>query len=72
MGGAATLDGRRFVNRHINQPKIDCNGGGALLMGRDRGGMRGVDYFLLFWAGEWGNQREREREAGTSALSGRP
>ena len=28
MGGAPVLDGRRFVNRHINQPKIGCYGGG--------------------------------------------
>ena len=60
MGGAATLDGRRFVNRRINQPKIGCYGGGALLMRRDRGGTRGVDYFLPFWGGERGDQRERE------------
>jgi len=24
MGGAATLGGRRFVNRHNNQPKVGC------------------------------------------------
>jgi hypothetical protein len=71
MGGAATLDGRRFVNRRINQPKIGCYGGGALLMRRDRGGTRGVDYFLPFWGGERGDQRERERDW-ASALSGRP
>ncbi len=59
MGGATTLDGHRFVNRHINQPKIGCYGGGALLMRRNT---LGVDYFLLFWGGEWGNQRERERD----------
>ena len=27
MGGAATLGGRRFVNRHNNQPKVGCDGG---------------------------------------------
>jgi len=54
-----------------HQPKIGCYGGGALLMRRDRGGTRGVDYFLPFWGGERGDQRERERDW-ASALSGRP
>jgi hypothetical protein len=51
MGGASVLGGRRFFNRHNNQPKFGCGGGGgALVMRRDRGGTRGEDFFLSFWA----------------------
>jgi hypothetical protein len=56
-GGASTLGGRRFVNKHNNQPKIGCDGGEALLMRRDRGGTRGVDFFLSFWGDEWGDKK---------------
>ncbi len=42
-----------------------------MLMRRDRGGTREVDYFLPFWGGEWGDKRERERDR-ASALSGCP
>ena len=72
MGGASTLGGRRFVNRHNNQPKIGCDGGGgALLMRHDQGGTRGVDFFLSFWGNEWGNKKEREGGRAL-ALNGRP
>jgi hypothetical protein len=42
-----------------------------LLMRRDRGGTRGVDFFLSFWGDEWGDKKEREGGR-ASALSGRP
>jgi len=42
-----------------------------LLMRRDQGGTRGVDFFLSFWGEAWGDKRERERGR-ASALSGRP
>ena len=71
MGGASTLDGRRFVNRRINQPKIGCYGGGALLMRRDRGGTRGENYFLSFWAAN-GATKEREREGPSVGLKRPP
>ena len=71
MGGASTLGGRRFVNKHNNQLKIGCDGGEALLMRRGRGGTRGVDFFLSFWGNKWGDKKEREGGR-ASALSGRP
>ena len=37
MGGASTLVGRRFVNRHNNQQKIGCDGGEGRFW-RQRGG----------------------------------
>ena len=40
-------------------------------MRRDRGGTRGVDFFLSFWGDEWGDKKEREGGR-ASALSGRP
>jgi hypothetical protein len=42
-----------------------------LLMRRDRGGTRGVDFFLSFWGDKWGDKKEREGGR-ASALSGRP
>jgi len=71
MGGASTLGGLRFVNKHNNQTKIGCDGGEALLMRCGRGGTRGVDFFLSFWGDEWGDKKEREGGR-ASALSDRP
>ncbi len=35
-----------------------------MLMRRDRGGTRGVEFFLSFWGDEWGDKKEREGGVG--------
>ncbi len=42
-----------------------------MLIRRDRGRTRGVDFFLSFWGDEWSDKKEREGGR-ASALSGRP
>ena len=42
-----------------------------MLMRRDQGGTRGVDFFLSFWGDEWGDKKEKEG-GWASALSGCP
>ncbi len=49
-GGAEVLGGRHFVNIHNNQRSSAEAGGVALVMRRDRGGMRWEDFFLSFEA----------------------
>ncbi len=70
IGGAATLGGRRFVNRHNNQPKVGCNGGG----GDDDDEMQGRQnawggFFPVILGSEWGKEKERESDR-ASTLSG--
>jgi hypothetical protein len=45
MGGAVTLVGRRFVNRHNNQPKVGCSGGGGISDETRPSGTCGEDFF---------------------------
>ena len=71
MGGAATLRWPPF-HQKTQQPTEDrLLWGGGVADESDRGGTPGVDYFLPFWGGEWGDQRERERDR-ASALAATP
>ncbi len=63
MGGAVTLGGRSFVNRHNNQPKVGCDGGGVMMMRCKGGGTHGGYFFLSFWAAN-GATKKRERVTG--------
>ena len=61
MGGAATLGGRRFVNRHNNQPKVGCDGG----WGRWWWDARGAECMVGFFSrhiGQRMGRRKKKRE----------
>jgi hypothetical protein len=64
-------DGRHFVNRHNNQPKVSCSGGGGVMVMRcDWSGMHGEELFLLFGVANGATKKGRN-EPGLG-LSGRP
>ena len=71
MGGAATLDGRLFINRHINQPKISCNGGGVADETRlRRNAWGGLFPAVLGWRiGQPKRERKRGRNLGLKRLT---
>ena len=47
-GGIQVLGDRHFVNKHNNQPKVSCSGGGGV--SPNQGWSYGEDFFLLFSA----------------------
>ena len=59
MGRALTLGGRHFVNRHYNQPKIGCDGGG--IVAHETRPKRNA------WGGRQGatNEGTKEKKTGT-------
>jgi hypothetical protein len=57
MGGAATFDGRRFINKHYNQPKVGVGGGGVIVMICEQDGTCGGDFFLSFGVANGAKQK---------------
>ncbi len=71
MGGAATLEAAVLSIDTSTNRRLAAMGGGGVADETQLRRNSGVDYSLPFWGGEWGDQRERERDRAL-ALSSRP